>query len=138
MKSRMGYFLGWGVILWLIATVFFRLVGQLLLNPGSLAPVILIFIATVPLIAAVTYPVYAKRAVPFAELPVAATCIALPGMVLDVVSLSFFGAAFPNLAALPGSAGALFGAWMLWAYALILLSGLLPLHSRRGSSRAAS
>lgn len=133
MKSRMGYFLGWGVLLWLIATVFFRLVGQLLLNPESFVLVVLTFVVTVPLIAAVTYPVYAKREIVPTERPVAAICIALPGMIVDVVSLSFFGALFPNLYALPGSAGALFGAWMLWAYALILLSGLVPLSSRRAA-----
>ena len=68
-----------------------------------------------------------------ADRPAAAACIALPGMLLDTLSLSFFGSAFPNLHALSASADALFGAWLLWVYGLILLTGVLPLRLKRAA-----
>lgn len=124
MRHKVAFFVGWGFLLWLVATIFFRLLGQFLLSAEAPVIVALTFLVTVPLIAAVTYRVYDQRGVEPSERLTAAVCIALPGMLLDVLSFSFFAAAFPNLSEI--SAGALFGAWVLWAYGLILISGLFP------------
>lgn len=125
-KGKTAFFVGWGLALWLGATIFFRLLGHFLLDPANPVLVVVTFVATVPVIAAATYPAYALAKMDSAQghqRSVAAVCIALPGMLLDVLSLSFFSFTFPNLSDL--SAGALFGAWLLWAYSLILSSGFL-------------
>lgn len=126
MKGKTAFFIGWGFLLWLVATIFFRLLGQFLLDPATIALVATTFVLTVPVIAAATYPVYTMWRLGAAERPAAAAFVAIPGMFLDILSLSFFETAFPNLAALPASADALFGAWLLWAYGLILLTGFVP------------
>ena len=58
-------------------------------------------------------------------------------MLLDVLSLSFFETIFPNPFVLSASATAVFGAWLLWAYSLILVTGLSPnsLYKGRRSSQ---
>lgn len=92
---------------------------------------IVTFVSAVPLIVVVTYPIYTVMKISRSERPAAATLIALPGILLDVLSLSFFGSVFPNLAALSASTDALFGAWVLLAHGLILLSGFFPRSSVR-------
>ena len=51
--------MGWGFLLWLLAPLSFRVIGQFLLDPGSSALVAATFVLTIPLIAAATYPTYA-------------------------------------------------------------------------------
>lgn len=131
MNRRLIFFVGWGLLLWLAATLFFRLVGQLLLVPGAPVLIIATFVLTVPLIAAVTYPAYAVGKLTDTGRPAAAVCVALPGMLLDVLGLAFFEMIFPNFASLSTSSDAVFGAWLLWAYGLILITGIFPRHSER-------
>lgn len=131
MDGKLSFFVGWGFLLWLIATLFFRIVGQLLLDPGVLALVVATFVLTVPLIAVAVYPAYAFRRLSREDRPPAAICVALPGMLLDVLGLAFFETIFPNLSALSGSTDGVFGAWLLWAYGLILITGIFPRHSER-------
>ena len=131
MKGKTAFFVGLGVLLWLAATIFFRLLGQVLLDPTSPALVAATFVATAPVIGAVIYPAYAAVKVDAAQRPAVAAAVVLPGMLLDVLSLVFFGTAFPNLSALSASSDALFGAWLLWAYGLILFSGFFPRRAPR-------
>ena len=88
-----------------------------------------LFALTVPLIAVATYPLYMLRGLDGRGRLVAVVYVVLAGMLLDIFSLSFFGAVFPNLspAAIP-----YFGAWLLWAYAFILLTGLFPARRSEG------
>lgn len=131
MKGKTVFFVGLGFLLWLVATIFFRLLGQFLLDPASPALVAATFVLTAPVIALAIYPAYAVVGVDAAERPAAAALVVLPGMLLDVLSLFFFGTSFPNLSVLSASADALFGAWLLWAYGLILLSGFFPRRTPR-------
>ena len=89
------------------------------------------FVSTAPAVAAAVYPGYTTARVDAAERPIAAISVVLPGMLLDVLSLFFVEAAFSNLSMVSTSADALFGAWLLWAYGLILSSGFFPRHTAR-------
>ncbi len=51
-----------------------------------------------------------------------ATMMVLPGMVLDTFCIEFFAWIFPNLLE---TDGATFGSWLMWAYATILVFGLI-------------
>lgn len=130
-NHKLSFFVGLGLLLWLLATLFFRVIGQFLLDPGSPVLVVAVFVLTGPLIAGAVYPAYALRNLPDEDRPAAAVCIALPGMLIDVFALAFFGTLFPNLSALSDASDALFGAWLLWAYGLILVTGIFPRHSVR-------
>lgn len=125
MSSKRVFFVAWGFVLWVTATIFLRFLGRVLLDPQSVV-VVLTFVVTVPLIAAATYTVYAHRSLTAAERPAAAACVVLPGILLDVFSLLAFGSVFPRLSSTSASADAVFAAWILWAYGLILLTGFFP------------
>ncbi|AND39656.1 MULTISPECIES: DUF5367 family protein [Cytobacillus] len=110
----------WGFLLWMSATILFRLFGQTFLIPGQVFLVLSIFILAIPLIIIATYPYYYFREIPETERLKAAVQIALPGMLLDILSIIYFAKVFPNLTndSLP-----LFASWLLWAYSLILITG---------------
>ncbi|UQX56011.1 DUF5367 domain-containing protein [Cytobacillus pseudoceanisediminis] len=90
------------------------------LIPGQVFLVLSIFILAIPLIIIATYPYYYFREIPETERLKAAVQIALPGMLLDILSIIYFAKVFPNLTndSLP-----LFASWLLWAYSLILITG---------------
>jgi biotin transporter BioY len=122
----------WGFIIWLAATGALRDAGHLLFQNERQWVVIVTFIATVPVIALATYPIYALLRLRGSERVIAAALMALPGMLLDTLSVVFFARAFPNIdPALDG----VFAAWLLWAYALTLITGFWP--SKPEARRAA-
>lgn len=112
--------IAWGFLLWISATALFRLSGQIFLIPDQVFLVLSIFILAIPLIAIATYPYYYVRKISGAERLKTAVQIALPGMLLDILSIFYFAKVFPNLTndSLP-----LFASWLLWAYSLILITG---------------
>lgn len=112
--------IAWGFLLWMSATILFRLFGQFFLIPGQVFLVLSIFILAIPLIIIATYPYYYFRKISETERLKAAVQIALPGMLLDILSIIYFAKVFPNLTidSLP-----LFASWLLWAYSLILITG---------------
>lgn len=77
----------WGFLLWMSATILFRLFGQIFLIPGQVFLVLSIFILAIPLIIIATYPYYYFRKIPETERLKAAVQIALPGMLLDILKL---------------------------------------------------
>lgn len=119
-------FLFLGFIVWLAATVAFRLAGQYLLNPS--APVLVggLFVAVVPAMVGLALAFYRWRGVTGATRLQAAIALVLPGMLLDSLAVAWFGVVFPNM--VPGAAK-YFGGMLLLAYASVLLSGFIP--SRR-------
>jgi hypothetical protein len=118
----MWFFPAWGFALWLVATIVVRVVGQHLFDPDQALIVVFVFLGTVPLIAAVTIPIYDWRRLNLQDRPAAAILMSLPGLLIDVVVLLIYGTVYPNL----GDTAGMFGAWLLWAYGLVLISGLLP------------
>ncbi|PWW32573.1 hypothetical protein DFO73_101838 [Cytobacillus oceanisediminis] len=110
----------WGFLLWISATVFFRLFGQMFLIPGNVLLLLATFSLTIPLITLVTYPYYYARRIPISKRLISSVQIALPGMILDIFSIIYFKKVFPNLHidSLP-----ILASWLLWAYSLILISG---------------
>jgi hypothetical protein len=113
-----------GIGLWLLATVAFRLVGQVVLPPDNDGRVALVFAATVPAMAMLAFAVYSLLDVPPERRLTAATLLALPGMILDAIVVTTFEAVFANMAP---SVGSTFGGLLLLAYASVLLTGVVPL-----------
>lgn len=52
----------------------------------------------------------------------AAVIMVLPGMILDTFCIQFFSSVFPNL---PTTDGITFSSWLMWAYSIVLIFGLL-------------
>jgi len=111
----------WGILLWIAATFIFRFFGHHFLIQGHNILLLVSFLMAIPLIVVGTYPYYHFMKVSNSNRMVAAIQIAVPGMILDIFSIIFFTLVFPNLHndTLP-----YFSAWLLWAYSLILLTGI--------------
>ena len=118
------FFLIYGFILWLAGTILFILAGQYFLNPESVVLIIVSFLATIPIVAILTYPIYSIRKLDAAARKAASVQIALPGMILNVLCIAFFANIFENM--MP-EAGIYFGSLFLWIYSLVLISGLYSL-----------
>ncbi|MED4533039.1 DUF5367 family protein [Metabacillus fastidiosus] len=119
----MKFFYFFGFILWLIATLIFRIAGHYILVPNGLI-LMMTFLVTIPLIIIVTFPLYKLKKVDNDDVMKAAVNIALPGMLLDIISLLNFSTVFPNLSA---NGSTYFGAWLLFAYSLILMTGFIKI-----------
>lgn len=120
------YFLIWGFLVWLGATFIFRFVGHFFFTPDSTLLLLLSYMFVVPLIFLLTYPLYNFKGLTKDERLKAAMFIALPGMLIDAIVLTVFPRVFTNL---PVESDRYFGSWLLWAYSLILITGL-PLKKR--------
>jgi hypothetical protein len=117
----MRYFVLWGLGLWLAATLAMRLVGRFHFG----VPVVFAtYVVTALLIVQLAQRLYAARRLGRVERAVAAASLVLPGMLLDVLSVTFVDVVFPNI---PPSQHSTFGGWLLWAYAVALLTGLVAI-----------
>ncbi|AIC93133.1 MULTISPECIES: DUF5367 domain-containing protein [Shouchella] len=116
------FFLFWGFLVWLGATAIFRFLGQFFFTPDNTFFLVAAYVIVVPLILVITLPLYRyKKLNAFNQLK-AAVFIALPGMVFDVIVLIYFAEFFVNLD--PGM-DQFFASWLLLAYSVILLTGLI-------------
>ncbi|WP_143416170.1 DUF5367 family protein [Geobacillus sp. E263] len=120
------YFFIWGFLVWLGATLIFRLFGHFFFNPENALLLLLSYLLVVPLIFLLTYPLYKLKGLTKDERLKAAIFIVLPGMFIDTIVLVVFTDVFTNL---PVESDRYFGSWLLWAYGLILITGL-PLKKR--------
>lgn len=93
---------------------------------------VVVLILTVPSIAVLMHLLYARKGLDGRGRVVAAVFMVLPGMLLDVVALAFFGVLYPNMGP---EAAPFFGAFLLWAYALVLLTGFFPAQAGRVKER---
>lgn len=117
-----GFFFGISFLIWLTATVVLRLWGHTFFIPDSTLSMVSSFLFSVTCLPLLVYAIFQWKKVPPHQCLEAAVCLSIPGMLLDVVTTYFFTQAFPNV--LPTADGA-FGAWLLWGYVIVLLTGLL-------------
>lgn len=113
----------WGLTVWFAVAVVIRLLGHVLLSPSNPLLVFGFFASVVPLMAAVTYPIYWWFDIPRGERAWAAALMSLPGLFLDVLLVLFAGTVFPEMST---AAVVNFGAILLFGYAVVLLTGFVP------------
>jgi hypothetical protein len=119
-----SFFLIAGVVVWAVATVLLRFVGQYLLIPGNTLLTIAAFVGVAMLMVFLTNVLYRMKHIRGSDKLLAATLFALPGMVLDAGTVFFFADVYPNM--LP-EADFLLAAWLFWGYSVVLLTGLISL-----------
>lgn len=111
-----------GFTIWILATIAFKLVGHHFFLTNNLAVLIALYIAVVPILGFVALQVFNRYKLTQLEAIQSATIMVLPGMVFDTFCIKFFAWCFPNL---PETDGATFGSWLMWAYAVVLIFGLM-------------
>jgi len=116
-----GLFVFLSLVIWLIATSILRLWGHIFFIPSALSMSVnfLWFLCFLPL---VVYGIFRWQKVPPQQHQDVAIYLAVPGMLLDVLTTYFFPQVFPNM--LPSLDGP-FGAWLLWGYAIVLMTGVI-------------
>jgi len=121
---RVGRLMVLGLLLWLIATLVFRLIGQYLLSPEHPFVVVTVFVAAFPLMYALMNWLLQTQRLEGPERVLGTTAILAPGLLLDgLVSIPFFATVFPNMSS---GVAYLFGALMCTAYSSGLLFSFLP------------
>ena len=129
MNRRLFFGVGFGV--WLLATVIFRLAGHLFFLDEEPAVLALIWIATVVGLIAVAWLLFRWRRLGRAQRFEAAALMVISGMILDAFIAEGFATVFPNMSS---DAAGSFGAWLLLAYASVLLAPFLPADHDQGES----
>lgn len=110
-----------GLVLWFVATVVLRLIGQVFF--ASPLAIVLTYLVSAGILLLALQGLFLRIRMSHMQRLQAILSLALPGMVLDVLSITFVSTVFPNL---PDSAHPAFAGWLLWAYSLVLLIALLP------------
>lgn len=111
-----------GFLVWLVATLLFRIAGQHFFIVDNTLVMIMLYIILIPALGFVATTVFNICKLDHLESIKSAAIMVLPGMLLDTVCVEFFEKLFPNM---PEIYGKTFASWLMFAYAIVLIFGLL-------------
>lgn len=111
-----------GVTIWLLTTIAFRVAGQYFFLTNNPMVMIGLYLAVIPFLGFVATYVFNRYQLTKLEAIQSATIMILPGMIFDTFCIEFFSWVFPNL---QETDGATFGSLLMWAYATVLIFGLI-------------
>ena len=112
-----------GFLIWLLATVALRLIGQHVLRPRDPWGTLILLAVSFPLMAWLVRRLCDQAHLAPEQRLAGAASVALPTLLLDPFSCVFFPVVFPNVA--PQLAG-IFGGWMLWCCAGAIVGAVIP------------
>lgn len=111
-----------GFLVWLSATVLFRVAGQYFFIVDNALVLVGLYIILIPALGFISTSVFNKFKLGNLESIKSATIMVLPGMILDTLCIQFFEKLFPNM---PEIYSKTFASWLMFAYAIVLIFGLL-------------
>lgn len=111
-----------GCLIWLIATSAFRYFGHVFFHTDKQWFLIALFAGTALVLGIISHVVFNKFRLSRPQSIHATALMALPGMFLDAVCVFFFNQVFPTI---PSADATIFSSWLMWAYACVLLFGLI-------------
>ena len=111
-----------GFLVWLVATLLFRIAGQHFFIVDNTLIMIMLYIILIPALGFVATKVFNTCKLNQLESIKSAAIMVLPGMLLDTVCIQFFESFFPNM---PEIYSKTFASWLMFAYAIVLIFGLL-------------
>lgn len=111
-----------GFTIWLIATLVFRIAGHHFFLTENHLIIALLYLVLIPFLGFVAIWTFNRYNLNKPEAIQSAAIMVLPGMLLDSVCIKFFAFVFPNL---PEKDGITFGSWLMFAYSIVLLFGLI-------------
>ena len=117
-----------GFSVWLMATLAFHFWGHtffLIDNPLLLST---FFLGTAPLLWLLAQWVFNYLGLEGSQRLESAVLMAVPGMISDVFCLKFSAIVFPTLT---NEQAIVLGAWILWAYVIVLLIGVVKSRQRQ-------
>jgi hypothetical protein len=111
-----------GFLVWLSATVLFRVAGQYFFIVYNPLIMVGLYIILIPALGFISTSVFNKFNLSNLESIKSAAVMVLPGMLLDTLCIQFFEKLFPNM---PEIYSKSFASWLMFAYSVVLISGLL-------------
>ena len=111
-----------GFTIWLLATTAFRVAGQYFFITDNALVLTGLYLIVIPVLGFVAHWVFNRYHLNRLEAIQSAVIMVLPGMLFDTFCIQFFSRVFPNL---PETDAASFGSWLMWAYTIVLIFGLL-------------
>lgn len=111
-----------GFFVWLSATVLFRLAGHYFFMVDNALVMAILYIILIPALGVISTSVFNKFELGNLESIKSAAIMVLPGMILDTICIQFFENLFPNM---PEVYSKTFASWLMFAYAIVLVFGLL-------------
>ncbi|TPD70474.1 DUF5367 domain-containing protein [Flavobacterium microcysteis] len=111
-----------GFLVWLSATVLFRVAGQYFFIADNVLVMVVLYIILIPALGFISTSVFNKFKLSNLESIKSAAIMVLPGMLLDTLCIQFFEKLFPNM---PEIYSKTFASWLMFAYSIVLISGLL-------------
>lgn len=111
-----------GFTIWLIATIAFRILGHHFFLTENHLVMSLLYLALIPVLGFIATWTFNRYNLNKLEAIQSAAIMVLPGMFLDVFCIKFFASVFPNL---PEKDGVTFGSWLMFAYSMVLIFGLI-------------
>lgn len=121
MSRRLFLAIGFG--LWLLATLVFRLAGHRFFLADEPAVMALLWLVTIVALFLLATGLFRWRRLTRAQQFEAAALLVISGMALDAFVTGGFALVFPNM---PADAAGSFGAWLLIAYASVLIAAFVP------------
>ena len=111
-----------GFLVWLSATVLFRVAGQYFFIADNALVMVVLYIILIPALGLISTSIFNKFKLDNLESVKSAAIMVLPGMLLDTLCIQFFENVFPNL---PETYSKTFASWLMFAYSIVLIFGLL-------------
>lgn len=116
-------FFGIGFAIWLLATIVIRAFGHIFFLYEEAAFLRLLWPLTFAAMLALAHALFRWQKLSRSQRFEAAALLLISGMVLDAFVTESFAVVFPNM---PAEAAGSFGAWLLIAYAGVLLAAFMP------------
>ena len=111
-----------GFLVWLLATLIFRIWGQVFFLIDNPFIITAFFLGTIPTLFLLVKWVYNRYQLTGEAKLHSAVLMAIPGMLGDVVCIQFHAMVFPRLSM---EQVIVLGSWVLWAYVIVLIIGAL-------------
>ena len=111
-----------GFSVWLIATLIFKFWGHTFFLIESNLLLTGFFLGTIPVLYLLANWVFSQYKLTRDTKLRSAVWMTIPGMICDVVCIKFHSIVFPNLTM---EQSVVLAAWVIWAYVILLLIGLI-------------
>ncbi len=115
--------LTFGFLIWLLATLVFRFAENSFFLIENTIVISTLYIVTVPVLYFLVGWFFKKNQLSNSKRIRSAVLMSLPGMVLDTLAIKYYYLVFPTLSK---DEAIILGSWIIWAYATVLIIGLIP------------
>jgi hypothetical protein len=124
--TMQNFSLTFGLLVWLVATLIFRYWGDRFFLIENNLLISFLFVATIPVLYILTTWVFKRYKLAGDALLKSSVLMVVPGMIGDVACLHFHTIVFPKFTL---EQSIVLGAWILWAYVMVLIIGLVKSRS---------